>query len=54
MTADIKWTSFLKELGEKTLQEFVCYNLSHHTINVLVDRIKHDINNPLLIPTTAP
>ena len=39
---------------EKTLQEFVRCNLSHHAIKVLVDWIQHDIDNPLLIPKTAP
>ena len=53
MSADMKWTTFLKELGGKTLQEFVPYDLSHHGINVLIDQIKYDVDNPLLIPKTA-
>ena len=54
MSVDKKWTTFVKELGGKTLQEFVRYDLSHHGINVLVDQIKYAIDNPLLIPKTAP
>ena len=54
MSAAIKWATFLKEIGGETLQEIVRYDLSHHGINAVVDQIKYDIDNPPLIPKTAP